>query len=240
MALEIDAQRTVADLVTELPARARVFERYSIDYCCGGKKPLTQAATERGVVTQTLLSELSNIQPTDDQEAIDWSQRSMTELADHIESTHHAYLRTELPRLAMLVDKVAAVHGAAHPWMLEVRRVYGQLATELDSHSMKEEQVLFPICRALETEGADPAPPGGSVENPVRAMEHEHDEVAVALGKLRNLTSGYQPPEGACNTFRVMLASLNELESDLHRHIHKENNILFPRAVAADAERQKV
>lgn len=236
MAWEVDEQRTVAELVTERPARARVFERYGIDYCCGGQRPLREAAVARGAVTATLLAELASIEAETADEAVDWSQRSMTELADHIEATHHAYLRTELPRLAMLIDKVANVHGEAHPWMIEVRRVFGELCAELDSHMMKEEQILFPICRQLEVPGAPTSFHCGSVQNPIRVMEHEHDSAGQALARMRSLTSDYTPPEGACNTFRVVLDSLAELEVDLHRHIHKENFILFPKAAAAEAQ----
>ena len=235
MAIQVDEQRTVAELVTEQPARARVFERYGIDYCCGGKRPLAEAAVERGVVTETLLSELASIEAADEDEAVDWSQRSMTELADHIEATHHDFLRTELPRLAMLVDKVATVHGGRHPWMIEVRTVFGALAAELDSHMMKEEQILFPICRQLDGPGTPAAFHCGSVQNPIRVMEHEHDDAGQALARMRSLTSDYTPPEDACNTFRVVLDSLSELEADLHRHIHKENHILFPMAAEAEA-----
>jgi len=231
----LDTQRTVAELVTERPARARVFERHGIDYCCGGHRPLVEAAVERGVVTASLLAELAAVEAECEAETIDWSQRSMTELADHIEQTHHEFLRTELPRLTMLVDKVANVHGAAHPWMIQIRTIFGGLCAELDSHMMKEEQILFPICRQLEQPGARAAFHCGSVRNPIRVMEHEHDNAAQALEAMRELSSGYTPPEGACNTFRVVLDSLAQLEGDLHRHIHKENHILFPKAAAAEA-----
>lgn len=235
MSVQIDEQRTVAELVTERPARARVFERYGIDYCCGGQRPLAEAAGERGAVTETLLAELADIEAESADESIDWSQRSMTALADHIEQTHHDYLRNELPRLSMLIDKVATVHGANHPWMIEVRQVFAALCAELDAHMMKEEQVLFPICRQLDGPDAPAAFHCGSVQNPIRVMEHEHDDAGQALARMRSLTSGYTPPQDACNTFRVVLDSLAVLEADLHRHIHKENNILFPKAAEAEA-----
>ncbi len=235
MAESLDMQRTVAEMVTERPARARVFERYGIDYCCGGRRPLAEAAIERGVVMDHLLAELAAAEAESEAEAIDWSQRTMTELADHIEETHHDYLRAELPRLAMLIDKVATVHGEAHPWMIQIRGIFGELCAELDSHMMKEEQILFPICRQLDAAGAPQGFHCGSVQNPIRVMEHEHDSAGRALEAMRALSSGYTPPASACNTFRVVLDSLAQLEADLHCHIHKENNILFPKAVAAEA-----
>jgi regulator of cell morphogenesis and NO signaling len=155
---------------------------------------------------------------------------SMTELADHIEETHHTYLRSELPRLTRLVNKVTAVHGQAHAWLDEVRTVYAGLVTELEPHMMKEEQILFPMIREIEKSGSSGAVYCGTIENPIRVMEHEHDNAGEALARLRTLTDGFAMPEGACNSFRAMLDGLETLEADLHQHIHKENNVLFVRA----------
>jgi regulator of cell morphogenesis and NO signaling len=160
----------------------------------------------------------------------------MTELADHIEQTHHAYLREELPRLTGLVGKIREVHGERHPKLVEVQRVFLGLRDELMMHMMKEEQVLFPMIRQMEASDNEPSFDCGSVDNPIRVMEHEHDNAGNALARLNELTGGYLPPADACNTYRATLSGLQELELDLHLHIHKENNILFPRA----SEREKL
>jgi regulator of cell morphogenesis and NO signaling len=160
------------------------------------------------------------------------SGMSMTELADHIEQTHHAYLRSELPRLTRLVDKVTSVHGEAHAWLEDVRTVFAGLVAELEPHMMKEEQILFPMIRDIESGGSG-ASHCGSIENPIRVMEHEHDNAGQALERLRELTNGFVAPDGACNSFRAMLDGMETLEADLHQHIHKENNVLFVRAAEA-------
>jgi regulator of cell morphogenesis and NO signaling len=157
-------------------------------------------------------------------------------MCDIIEASHHAYLRRELPRLTQLVDKVLSVHGAQHSWLRQLADAFTQLREELVPHMFKEEQILFPAIRVIEQSRTVTHFPFGSVDNPIRMMEHEHDVAGQALKVLRETSSGYRLPEGGCNTFRAMLSGLEELELDLHQHIHKENNVLFPRASRLAAE----
>ncbi|MEX2670734.1 MAG: iron-sulfur cluster repair di-iron protein [Phycisphaeraceae bacterium] len=229
-------ETTVGELVTQRPSRSRAFERLGIDYCCGGKKPLAKACADKGLDPAMVLNVLLATEDGESRPAEkDWSQASLTELADHIEQTHHAYLKRELPRLKTMVRKVAAVHGEGYPWMLEVDGVFAGFAAELESHMMKEEQMLFPLIRALES-GELPANGvnGSGIDKAIAVMEHEHDDAGHALERIRKLTDGFTPPAEACNTFRATLDGLRELESDMHRHVHKENSILFPRAMAFD------
>jgi regulator of cell morphogenesis and NO signaling len=225
----------IGQLVADRPARSRVFDHHGLDYCFGGKRTIEDACTRRGIDPDPVLAELealdAEVVPQDDPIA----GMSMTELADHIEETHHAYLRSELPRLTRLVDKVTAVHGETHGWLEEVRSVYAGLVAELEPHMMKEEQILFPMIRDIERPGSGRAVHCGTIENPIRVMEHEHDNAGQALERLRTLTNGFAIPEGACNSFRAMLDGLETLEADLHNHIHKENNVLFVRAAQAAA-----
>ncbi|HRX85094.1 MAG TPA: iron-sulfur cluster repair di-iron protein [Phycisphaerae bacterium] len=231
------ASRTVGELVAEMPARARIFEAHRIDYCCGGKIPLADACTAKSVDLQQVLAQLEACTPRGDApDAADWTQRSLGELVDDIVTTHHEYLRSDLPRLGAMVEKVARVHGERHAELAEVLDVFRALQQELLAHMQKEEMILFPIVKRIEATGQVTANHCGSVANPIRVMEDEHDFAGRALEALRRLTNDYTPPEDGCNTFRVMLDGLAELERDLHTHIHKENNILFPRAIALEAE----
>lgn len=163
--------------------------------------------------------------------------RSLTELCDHIEQTHHAYLKQELPRLTEMVAKVVDAHGESHPELVTVKEVFATLKAELEPHMFKEEQVLFPAFRQLEQSADDPSFPFGTVANPIRMMEQEHDDAGYALSRLHALTRDYQVPQEACNTYRAMLAGLRQLERDMHRHVHKENSILFPRAIESRRDR---
>ncbi|MEP0841441.1 MAG: iron-sulfur cluster repair di-iron protein [Phycisphaerae bacterium] len=230
-----DANATVGQLVAERPSRARVFERFEIDYCCGGKQPLAEACAERGLDPESVLAELRAADAAPHPSETDWTTAPLGDLCDHIVAAHHAYLRRELPRLEAMSEKVAEVHGRREPHLRELAAVFAALHEELDQHMAKEEQVLFPLVRLLESSTALPSFHCGSVANPIRVMEHEHDDAGAALTRMRRLTGGYAPPPEACNTYRALLDGLAELEADLHRHIHKENNILFPRAAALEA-----
>ena len=229
-------ETTIGQLVTERPARARIFESFGIDYCCGGKKPLAEAIREKGLDEKAVVGVLDAFddQPTQSAEP-DYAKMSMTELADHIEQTHHAYLKNELPRLAFLVNKVATRHGEGRPQLIEVAHVFNAFMAELESHMQKEEMILFPICRRLEQAGAPQQFHCGSVQNPIRVMVQEHDDAGQALQQMRTLTDDYTLPPDACNTYRALFDSLQQLEQDMHRHVHKENSILFPKAVEAEA-----
>lgn len=233
----ISTQDTVGKLVTEKPSRSRFFEKIGIDYCCGGKKTLAEACSAKGLDANTILAVLDSADsdaPTS-VPLVDAAGMSMTQLCDHIEATHHTYLRAELPRLAFLTTKVASRHGERDARLNEVAQVFAALHAEMESHMMKEEQILFPLIRALDSNDTAPSH-CGSINNPIRVMEHEHDSAGGAVARMRILTDGFTPPMEACNTYRALLDALAHLEQDLHQHVHKENNILFPRAAARERE----
>jgi regulator of cell morphogenesis and NO signaling len=231
----ITLETTVGQIVTERPSRARIFERHGIDYCCGGKISLQEACDRKKLDPQAVIQEITtHDEKTRGKQETDWSQATMGELIENIVTEHHDYLREELPRLAFLVEKVARVHGELHPELPLVHQIYQSLKTELESHMWKEEQVLFPLCRDLERAESLPEIHCGSVNNPIRVMEHEHDDAGEALSRMNQLTDGYAPPEGACNSYRAMLDGLRTLEEDMHIHVHKENSILFPKAAAVE------
>lgn len=228
-------QVPVGILVAERSSRARVFEKYGIDYCCGGKTSLAQAAADAGVEVATLLNAL---RASDEEHAGDdtnWLEVPLVDLCKHIVAKHHTYLVAELPRLAGLTEKIARVHGENHAELLEVADVYAAIREDLDQHMVKEERVLFPLVEELAAAKSRPSFHCGSVQNPIGVMEMEHDAVAEGLDRLRKLTNGYVTPEDGCNTYRATMDGLAQFENDLHEHIHKENSVLFPRAVALEA-----
>ena len=227
----IDAESTVGQLVVDRPSRSRVFQKLGIDFCCGGKKKLSEVCRDKGLdagqVVQALAADEAISEPGDNQA----SSMTLSQLCDHIERTHHAYLHSELPRVGAMAKKVAAVHGATHPWTIELAAIFADFAAELDSHMYKEERVLFPWIRSLEkADRCEGGSCGSSITNPIRMMEHEHDNAGRSQEQMRELSKGYQPPPGACNTFIAMLDGVERIESDMHLHVHKENNILFPKA----------
>lgn len=233
---EITPHTSVGRLVAERPGRARVFERFGIDYCCGGKSALADACAEQGLDAKQIVAALREADaapPAADE--TDWTRATLDELIANILDTHHAYLSRELPRLAELIAKVQGVHGQRHPKLAELRQTFEGLQDELAAHTMKEEQILFPMIRNMESTRTLEATHCGSVQNPIRVMEDEHDSAGAALAKMRTLTSDFTPPADACASYQTLLDGLAELEADLHLHIHKENNILFPRAIEMEA-----
>ena len=231
--MHIDGTTTVREIALGIPAATGVFQTLGIDFCCGGGKPLAEACQAAG---RTLDEVLGALRQADRGEApqVDWSARTLRELVAHILERHHAYLRSELPRILALADKVAGKHGDNHPELQEIRQAARALAGELDSHMMKEERILFPFVEQLEASSGGGAIPGaclGSCEGPIRVMLAEHDDAGGLLRRLRAASSDYAAPADACTSYRVLYQSLEELERDLHEHIHLENNILFPRAL---------
>jgi regulator of cell morphogenesis and NO signaling len=168
----------------------------------------------------------------------DWQTESLTALVEHINGTHHVFVRNEAPRISALLEKVCGVHGTNHPELQRVREIFGDLAQELGAHLMKEERILFPYIAGLEQQrsqgGAAPSSCFGSVQNPIRMMMFEHDNAGQALRELRRATRDYALPEDACISYQTLYRALPAFEADLHQHIHLENNILFPRTLALE------
>lgn len=243
--MDITPDLHVAKIAIQHPGTIRVFQRHGIDFCCGGKRPLAEAANEHGLDVDALCQEVAEAAAGPAENDRNWDEAPLAELVDHILTRYHDRLREDLPRLSAMAERVLTVHGDKHPDVLPaLARTVHALRAELESHTMKEEQVLFPwICemersaRGGASRGCGVAGmPGPGVEGPISMMEAEHDDAARALATLRRLTGGFEPPTGACTTFRGLYHGLAELESDTHRHIHLENNVLFPRALQLEAE----
>jgi regulator of cell morphogenesis and NO signaling len=220
--------RTVGEIVAENPSQARVFQAFGIDFCCQGGRTLREACTLKGIGLESVIEQLeaANAVPTDPEN--NPALLPPVELIQHILDKHHAYLRAELPRIHAMSERVAHVHGGHTPSLVEVFEVFCAMEKELHSHMMKEEQILFPAIQTLSAGGAGVMP----LDGPVACMLQEHDEAGGALARMRELTHGFTPPAEACNTYRALFAGLAELEEDLHRHIHLENAVLFPQALA--------
>lgn len=225
-----DTSKTVREYAVEIPQSVRVFEKLGIDYCCGGGKSLSEACAQIKVPVEQVLSSLSAIVTPELNAASDWKQAPLSDLVDHIVTKHHAYVKQELPRLDLLLNKVAGKHAEKHPELKRVLIVFGTMRDELNSHLLKEEQILFPYIKQLESNGQRRAM-FGSVRNPIHMMEIEHDSAGEALRELRQITNQFTAPEEGCFSYKTLYQGLVEFEADLHQHIHLENNILFPRAI---------
>lgn len=221
-------QRTVGELVAERPGRSRIFQSLGLDFCCQGGRTLQEACERKQIAVDLVVDQLEAELADKAAPAFNPAELPAHELAEYIVETHHEFLREELPRLHAMAERVANVHGAHTPSLVEVFRIFLGVEEELTSHMAKEEQILFPAVVAMSRGEVTPM----SLDGPIHCMIHEHDEVGNALAVLRDLTGGFRPPTEACNTYRALFAGLEDLEADLHRHIHLENSVLFPAAQA--------
>jgi regulator of cell morphogenesis and NO signaling len=232
--MNITPDTPVARIASQSPATIRIFQRFGIDFCCGGKRPLSEVCTEKQMTFEELRSALESVEASP--ATLPSADAPLAELIRFVLEKYHASLREELPRLGEMSAKVLRVHGDKHPDLLPaLDATFRGLRGEIEDHMPKEELVLFPYIERLEATAGEsaslPSPSFGTIQTPIGVMEHEHETVAQALARLRELTSGYMPPQGACNTFRGLYAGLAELERELKEHIHLENNVIFPRAV---------
>jgi regulator of cell morphogenesis and NO signaling len=232
----IAAETSLAEVINTRPILARELERLGLDYCCGGERTVADACATQGLDTAEVVATLSRVADEGDGDGAraQWATMGVTELVDHIETTHHRYLWAELPRLSALLDKIARVHGERHAELADVCHVYRELRADLEPHLDKEEQVVFPMIKLLA--GAQPAPKfhAGSLVEPIAVLLAEHDRVGELLAQLRALTQGYEVPPDGCESYRACYERLAELETDTHLHVHKENNLLFPAVVRMD------
>jgi regulator of cell morphogenesis and NO signaling len=229
---------TLGALAARRPASMAVFERLGLDYCCGGATALADACGAAGLEPSAVLRAIDAEESASARcPEADWSGATMTELADHIEGTHHCFVRDVLSRLEILLPRVLAAHGATDPRIEELSRVFTRFAAEMRDHMVREERVLFPWLRRLERPTELHVGPPWSVQRPITCMMHDHDDAGEALARMRALSNGFTAPENACATYRSMLAMLAGLERDTHVHVHKENNILFPAGVRAEERR---
>jgi regulator of cell morphogenesis and NO signaling len=239
--MPINSTRTVREIAVEVPGATRIFEKLGIDYCCGGATPLANACDNAGLALDDVVRSLQEAEQSVEarRQTTDWSGESLTNLIAHINKKHHVFTREELERITPLMAKVARVYGERLPELLSVQDLFLQLRQELLGHMLKEEQVLFPYVEHMEAVANGKAtartPFFVTVQNPVRMMMVEHDNAGEVLRQIRKLTRDFTAPTDACVSFRTLYSALEELERDLHEHIHLENNILFPRAIEMEA-----
>ena len=231
----ITSETTVREVAVKMPESTRIFEKFKIDYCCGGNQSLTTACAAAGIDVHQVMKMLGVVTESKSQEAADFRYASVARLVEHIVNTHHVFTKSEMDRLEALTEKVSKAHGENHPELDQLREMFRALCMDLKPHMFKEEQVLFPyliaMTQAAEQNRPGPFAPFGTVNNPVRMMMKEHDAAGQLLCELRALTSDYTVPPDACISYQTLFAALENFEKDLHQHIHLENNILFPKAL---------
>jgi len=231
--------KTVAEAVTENIKTAHIFKKHGIDFCCGGGISISKACEKNGVDYNTIIKELKAI----DKDASlmnNFDEWELDFLIDYIVNTHHKYVEENIVLLKQYGARVAKVHGHHYTELLEIEKIIYAISDELTVHMKKEELILFPFVKKLvaakKNNTSVAIPHFGTVDNPIKMMEVEHDDAGEALRTISKLTNTYQTPDDACNTFKALYSKLEEFEDNLHQHVHLENNILFPKARKLETE----
>lgn len=228
-------ERTVGQIVTEDYRSAQVFRNFGLDFCCGGNMTIEEACTKKEIDPQKVREALRSLDEKNGEKQHNYNEWSLDFLVDYIVNNHHKYTRSKLPEIGIYAKKVAKVHGERHEELKEIYYEFTMLHTEIFNHLDKEERILFPYIKKLveaEKSGEQPdTPEFGMAANPISMMEEEHDEAGTSMAKIRKLSNDFTPPEDACTTYRVLFENLEGFEKDLHKHVHLENNILFPKAL---------
>jgi len=229
-----EMEKTIGEFVAEDYRIAAVFERYGIDFCCGGQVTLGAACQEKGLDPAKVLQEIEAAKSEPIQRSQNYATWELPFLADYIVNTHHAYLYEEMEQIAGYTRKIAEVHGDNHPEVIEIAAIFAKVSADMMAHLREEEEVFFPaIKRMVAAQKAGTAPAAQDraiIKAALQALQREHDEIGAAVHRIRDLAKDYAIPEGVCNTFVVTYKKLQEFEDELHKHVHLENNILFLKA----------
>ncbi|MDY0090763.1 MAG: iron-sulfur cluster repair di-iron protein [Flavobacteriaceae bacterium] len=232
--MEISEKTTIGEIVAHDFRTAALFSKKGIDFCCKGHRTLKEISEKKSIDVSELACELEDIINRTGDSSIDFKSWPMDLLADYVEKTHHRYIEEKTPTILLFLNKLCKVHGGRHPELFEINDLFIESAQDLAAHMKKEELVLFPFIRKMVnariTNQPLVKPHFGTVDNPIEMMKHEHDTEGERFRRIATLTSDYTPPADACNTYKTAFFMLEEFEQDLHKHIHLENNILFPNA----------
>jgi len=240
---ELPAQEeTIGDLVTRDYRTAQVFKRFGIDFCCGGKRTITEACAKKSIDEQELKLALEQVTAISKDHEHNYLKWDIGFLSDYIVNTHHQYVKENLPFITELANKVARVHGDSYPGLIIIADIFDKVAADLTMHLSKEETTLFPIIKELDRiqKSGIKLPEGSTfnVDKMIGIMEKEHEDAGEALNTIRELSNNFELPADACGSFTILYKKLDEFENDLHKHVHLENNILFPKAIQAEKELQ--
>lgn len=226
--------QSLASIVTGHHQSAAVFEKYDLDFCCKGKRSLQEACREKKINPAAVLQDLEKVMEQTDAGRLHFSELSLSQLISYIESTHHEYVRRQLPLIHGYLEKVASKHGERHPELHPILENFSAIREEMELHMQKEEKVLFPRIREIENLSSWNQPLSLSstfISAPVAMMEQEHEHAGALMAEIRSLSNEYNAPADACTTYKLSFASLQAFEEDLHRHVHLENYLLFPAAL---------
>jgi regulator of cell morphogenesis and NO signaling len=230
-----EANRTIGEIVAEDYRTAKVFEAYGIDFCCGGNVALPTTCREKEINLASLTQELETVKSEPVERSQNFSAWELSFLTDYIVNVHHGYLKENIDKISSYVQKIADVHGSNHPEVIEIALIFSKIVADLMPHLKDEEEAFFPALKRVDSNKKTGTTPAAKdiaiIKESLKKLTAEHEEIGDAIHKIRHLAGGYAIPNNVCNTFVVTYRKLKEFEDDLHKHVHLENNILFPKAL---------
>lgn len=233
-----ETPETIGEMVVRDYRKAQVFKKLGIDFCCGGKKTVEEVCKTKGLDIDRVKSELESVSSEAEQTGNDYDNWKLDFLVDYIVNTHHEYVKTNVPFITELANKVSSVHGQHHPVVVKVAEIFNRLGKDLSLHLMKEESIVFPFIKGLildEKAGTTSRSPAfDSIQTPTQLMEVEHEQAGEDMAEIRSITDNYTLPLDACTSYKVLYKNLQQFENDLFNHVHLENNILFPKGIALE------
>lgn len=233
---------TLSEIVTSKPAAAVLFENYNLDFCCGGKRKLSEVLKNEPTKLKEVISQIEKLFESKSEPETDFDRFSLSRLVDYIVETHHSYVKENLPVIQQHLEKVALKHGEFHPEMRKINTLFAEIKNDFEQHMMKEEMILFPQIKKMELFPLDGTKSTNfsDMQQPIHVMENEHEAAHKLIDEIKQLSNNFTPPADACTTFKLCLDELKFFESDLHRHVHLENNLLFPKAMVMQQKQRKI
>jgi regulator of cell morphogenesis and NO signaling len=238
--MNITIKTPVGDIVRKNFRTTSIFQEYHIDYCCGGNRSLEEATQSSSISLEELILKLNSVASLSDPDTEYINRMNLGELTDYIITRHHSYVKHNIPFITANLGKLCSVHGDNHSELLEMKRLFDESASQLTMHMQKEEIMLFPYIKRLIILGKEhaalPQPAFGTIANPIQMMIREHQNEGERFESISRISGNYSLPVDACATYEVTYKQLKDFEKDLHRHIHLENNIVFPQALKMERE----
>lgn len=220
----------IGEIVMQDFRAAAVFKNAGIDFCCGGNQSLEEACSDKKLDISTIEKQLMELDNSTPDAAHNFKEWNLDFLCDYIVNTHHKTVLNLLPQLSFYTQKIAEVHGSNHSELLEIASLFSQINEELLQHLKNEEEVLFPAIKELLKSNSAIAKE--TIISEITRMAKEHEFAGGAMDTINVLSHNYLVPDDGCNTYKVTYKLLEQFEDDLHIHVHLENNILYPKALA--------
>ena len=235
-----DNEETIGQIVARDYRKAQVFKNLGIDFCCGGKKTIAEVCEKKGIDPAEVERQLEAVKGEATNSENDFQNWDLGFLSDYIINTHHRYVRDNTTFILEIAQKVARVHGDRHPELVRVAQLFERIGNDLTLHMIKEEKILFPFIKELaqvyNSGGMLPSANFGKISVPIQVMDSEHEQVGGDFETIREITGNYTLPADACSSYTILFKKLEEYENGLHRHVHLESNILFPKAIQLEKE----